>query len=445
MTMFENQNIEFKQEYVVDIRKEVIAFVNAEGGIVYVGVRKDGVAVGVDDPDAVMLQVANSLKEDAIAPDIMPFVAIKTIMMDEKAVIEITVSTGTNRPYYIREKGLKPSGVYVRKGSSSQPMTDEGIWEMIRQTGGKSYEGGRSLRQDLTFDVFHHEMERRKLDHGIPQFKTLKLIGEDGLYTNLAYILSDQCESMIKVALFQGTDKAVFRDRKEFTGSILRQLEEVYHYIDLANKTKANFAGLERIDVRDYPEEAIREALLNTIVHRDYSYSGSNLINIYDDRIEFVSIGGLVPGFTLESIFLGMSASRNPNLAQLFFRMHLIESYGTGVGKIQRNYTGVSKQPVFETAPGVFRVTLPNVNETEPVQKLLEIEPVAAVENKKSIDYEKRLLVRYVTENDRITRKEAEDLLEIGTTKAFRLLKELCEAGKLKAEGSGRSIKYILA
>lgn len=445
MTLFENQNIEFKQEYVADIRKEVIAFANADGGIIYVGIRKDGVTVGIDNSDEVMLQVANSLK-DAIAPDVMPFVSIKTITMDEKPVIEITVSTGTNRPYYIREKGLKPSGVYVRKGSSSQPMTDEGIREMIRQTGGKSYEESRSLKQDLTFGVFDREMEKRNLEHGKSQMYTLRLIGEDGLYTNLAYLLSDQCESVTKVALFQGSDKAVFRDRKEFTGSILNQLEEVYHYIDLANKIKANFIGLDRIDVRDYPEEAIRETLLNTIVHRDYSYSGSNLINIYDDRIEFVSIGGLVPGFALESIFLGMSASRNPNLAQLFFRMHLIESYGTGVGKIQRNYIGVSKQPVFETAPGVFRVTLPNVNEITPMQemgKLPKINTANEVGRENSIEYQKMLIVQYAAENRKITRKEVEKLLDIGTTKAFRLLKELCEDGKLKTEGNGRNVKYI--
>ena len=155
--------------------------------------------------------------------------------------------------------------------------------------------------------------------------QTLKLIGDDHLYTNLALLLSDQCEVTTKAALFQGTDKAVFRDRKEFSGSILKQLEDVYQFIDLNNKTQASFSGLIRIDKKDYPEEAIREALLNSIVHRDYSFSGSNLINIYDDRIEIVSLGGLVSGLELNSIFLGVSQPRNPNLAAIFYRMMLIE------------------------------------------------------------------------------------------------------------------------
>lgn len=98
----------------------------------------------------------------------------------------------------------------------------------------------------------------------------------------------------------------------------MKQLEDVYQFIDLVNKTKATFSGLNRTDKRDYPEEAVREALLNSIVHRDYSFSGSNLVNIFADRIEFVSLGGLVSCLDLKSIFLGVSMSRNPNLAAIF-------------------------------------------------------------------------------------------------------------------------------
>ena len=267
MLEFENQNIEFKQEYVPDIRKEVMGFANAEGGTVYVGVRKDGAVLGVGDPNGVMLQIVNSLK-DSLAPDIMPFVRVNSVDIEEKQVIEIDVTTGTNRPYYLREKGLKPGGVYVRKGSSTQPMIEEGIREMILQNSGRSFELCRSMNQELTFHTLKTEMQRRSIEIGPSQMRTLKLIGEDGLYTNLALLLSDQCETTTKVALFQGTDKELFRDRKEFKGSILKQLEDVYQFIDLVNKTKATFSGLDRTDRRDYPEEAVREALLNSIVHR---------------------------------------------------------------------------------------------------------------------------------------------------------------------------------
>lgn len=439
MLLFENQNIEFKQEYVPDIRKEVMSFANAEGGTVYVGIRKDGTVLGVEDPDGVMLQIVNSLK-DALAPDIMPFVRVNSVEIEGKQVVEINVTTGTNRPYYLREKGLKPSGVYVRKGSSTQPMTEEGIREMILQNSGRSFELCRSMNQELTFHTLQAEMQKRLIELGTSQMRTLKLIGEDGLYTNLALLLSDQCETTTKVALFQGTDKEVFRDRKEFTGSILKQLEEVYQFINLLNKTKATFSGLDRTDMRDYPEEAVRESLLNSIVHRDYSFSGSNLVNIYENRMEFVSLGGLVSGLELKSIFLGVSQSRNPNLAAVFYRMRLIESYGTGIGKIERAYKTYQFQPEFETAKGVFRVTLPNRNEKQEREERAKDH----VDTMVSLNEQKSLIVQYAKENGSVTRKEVEDLIGAGTTKAFRLLKELCEAGKLEQKGNGKLSTYVI-
>ncbi len=453
MQPFENQNIEFKQEYVADIRREVIGFANAEGGMVYVGIRKDGSILGVDDPDGVMLQIAGSLK-DSLAPDVMPFVHVNSVEIEGKQVIAIEVTTGTNRPYYLRDKGLKPGGVYVRKGSSTQPVSEEGIREMLLENSGRSYESCRSLNQDLTFHTLNEQMGCRSIEIGPSQMRTMKLIGEDGLYTNLALLLSDQCETTTKVALFQGTDKEIFRDRKEFSGSILQQLEEVYQFIDLLNRTKATFSGLNRIDKRDYPEDAVREALLNSMVHRDYSMSGSNLVNIYEDRVEFVSLGGLVSGLELKSIFLGVSQSRNPNLAAVFYRMKLIESYGTGVGKIERAYKNNPAQPEFETAKGVFRVTLPNRNEEHASYSWSDEHAKASVKEqvryyadekhaKASVLEEKRKITEYARANGSITRKQTEELIGAGTTKAFRLLKELCDANELEQKGNGKLSVYV--
>lgn len=438
MEKIENQNVEFKREYSAGIKKEVVAFVNSDGGSILVGVEDDGTPCGLENPNEVMTQISNSLK-DSISPDVMPFVEIKAKEIEGKSIIEIAVSAGVNRPYYIREKGLKPSGVYVRKGSSSQPVSDEAIRQMIVHSAGKSFEECRSLQQDLTFEAFNTALRKRDIELGSAQMKTLRLIGEDGLYTNLALILSEQCPFSTKAAIFQGKEKIVFRDRAEFQGSIIQQMDEVYHYIDMCNKTKAVFKDLDRFDIRDYPEVAVREAWLNCIVHRDYSFSGSTIVNIYDDRIEFVSLGGLVPGLSLEAIFLGVSQSRNPNLAALFYRMRLIEGYGTGIGKIRRCYENTGLEAVFETAPGVFRVTLPNRNDSQGNSSSQTAGNVKTYGG----DEEEKLVLEYAMKRGRITRKETEALIQIGSTKAFRILKRLCEAGKLKVAGSGRFATYV--
>lgn len=425
---FENSNTELKEIYVNDIKKEVVAFANSDGGTIYIGVADNGDVVGLENADSVMIQAANSLK-DSIKPDVMPFVRISDAVIDNKRIVKIDVVPGTNKPYYLSEKGLKPSGVYVRKGSSSQPVSDEAIRELIIQTSGKSYETCRSMNQELSFVSFTEQMKERGIECGEAQFKTLRLIGEDNLYTNLALLLSEQCEHTLKLAVFQGTDKAVFRDRKEFSGSVLKQLEEVFSVIDLYNKTKSSINGLLRIDRRDYSEEVIREALLNCIVHRDYSFSGSTLINIYDDRIEFVSLGGLVKGLTMEAIHMGVSQSRNPNLAAVFYRMNLIESYGTGISKICRAYKGFSKQPIFEAADGAFRLTIPNMNETD---------------NSAPASDFSELIIDYIKNNGSIKRSEAEKLTGLKTTAAHNLLKKMCTDNRIISAGSGRNTRFIL-
>lgn len=424
----ENINTEFKEIYVNDIKKEIIAFANTEGGTLYIGISDDGKVIGLEKPDLVMQQTANALK-DGIKPDVMPFVKISDIILEDKKVVKIEVSTGTNKPYYLSDKGLKPSGVYVRKGSSSQPVSDEAIRELIIQTSGKTYEKGRSMNQELSFVSFTGKMKERNLEIGDSQLRTLHLIGDDGLYTNLALLLSDQCEHTLKLAVFQGTDKAVFRDRKEFSGSVLKQLDDIFSTIDMYNKTKSSINGLYRIDKRDYDTETIREALLNCIVHRDYSFSGSTLVNIYDDRIEFVSLGGLVKGLTMEAVYMGVSQSRNPNLAAVFYRMKLIESYGTGIGKIRRAYKECLYEPVFESADGAFRLTLPNMNESA-TPKLPKDNTV--------------IILDYIKRNGSVSRLETEKLTGLKTTAAHNLLKEMCASNQIKIAGTGKMTRYIL-
>lgn len=329
--MKKGPNIEFKEldrekgTLPSSVPKEIVAFANTEGGELYIGIRDDGTVVGVGDSDDAMRRLS-SVANDTILPAIMPFVKISSVEMDGKDVVKAVVSVGTERPYYLKMEGLTPRGVYVRVGSACIPLGESGIRDLIMETSGKSYEECRSLNQDLTFDALKEEMKERDLEFEKVQMKTLKLIGSDGLYTNLALLLSDQCTHTIKVAVFQGKDNIVFRDRREFTGSLLKQLNDTYQFLELYNKTEASFSGLKRTDRRDYPEEALREALLNSIIHRDYVFSGSTIINMFDDHIEFISLGGLVRGISMESVMMGVSQSRNPYLQALFYRLNLLKS-----------------------------------------------------------------------------------------------------------------------
>jgi ATP-dependent DNA helicase RecG len=169
--------------------------------------------------------------------------------------------------------------------------------------------------------------------------------------------------------------------------------------------------------------------MLNAVVHREYSASGSILIKMFSDRIEFISPGGLVSGIEIEDIMSGYSVCRNSNLAEVFYRLQLIEAYGTGIQKIFEAYKTSLLQPKIEVTPNVFKMILPNLN-TAPVFYGNEMP-------------EKRIM-QYAQENGSINRKQAEYLLGISQTAAGIILRKLVKQGELVREGYSRNVRYFV-
>lgn len=432
----EGLTIEYKRQYVDGIQKTIIAFANTSGGKIYIGIDDSGNAIGLEDPDAVMVQITNATR-DAIKPDITLFLSCERVVMQEKNIIIITVQKGTACPYYLSGKGIRPEGVYIRQGASSVPATESTILKMIKDTSGDNYEEMRSLCQEMTFDSLKKEFHAIKTNIEIQQMRTLGLVNEDNLYTNLGLLLSDQCIHTIKLAVFEGTTKEIFKDRFEFEGSLLLQLRECYSFIDRYNRTRSEFEGLNRVDMRDYPPSALRETLLNSIVHKDYSYSGSTLISIFDDRIEFVTLGGLVKGIAPKDILLGVSVLRNKNLANIFYRLKLIEAFGTGIPKIMESYGKYTVSPKIETSDNAFKITLYNTVYSESVvNKSLDIPTEYTDREQKIIDL---FLMK-----ETITRIDIEQALSISQPMAIKYLKSLLGKDTIVKIGSGKYTKYRL-
>lgn len=426
----ETENIEFKVKLTDEIYKEVIAFANTDGGTIYVGIDNDGSVIGLADADSDYIRITNGIR-DAITPDVTMFVRFT---LQEDKVIRIAVSEGTNKPYYLHSKGLKPSGVYVRQGTSRAPASPEQIRQMIKESDGDVYEEMRSMNQELTFHAATDAFRKYNVLFGTEKYRALGLTHRHGsLYTNLALILSDQCSHTIKVAVFADDANTSFRDNKEFGGSVFRQLEDAFHYLRLCNKTSATFKGLERLEKQDYPEEALREALLNAIVHRDYGFSGSIIINVNDKEMEFISIGGLLPGLSPDDIRSGISQPRNKNLAEVFHRLHLIESYGTGIRRIYNLYSGCTLQPRIEVTSNTFKIVLPNMNTAAEAKK--DAAPVITVQMQKILDY--------ISEHGQITDAEIGSLLNLKKTRTFTLAKQMQTLGLIIADGRGKEKRYL--
>lgn len=428
---FETENMEYKVQFTEEIYKEVIAFANTDGGTVYVGVDNQGNAIGLSDVDKEYTRITNGIR-DAIMPDVTMFVHFT---MQDNGVVRITVNEGTNKPYYLKGKGLKPSGVYVRQGASSVPASPEQIRQMIKDSDGDTFEEMRSLGQELTFEAAEIAFQRYGVAFGPEKYRALG-ITQNNIYTNLALLLSDQCPYTTKIAVFSDETCTVFRDSKEFCGSLFKQLEASVNYLALCNKTSSVIQGVLRTDRQDYPEEAIREALLNALVHRDYSFSGSIIINVNDQKMEFISLGGLLPGLSTEDIRIGISQPRNKKLAEVFHRLRLIESYGTGIRRIYKLYESCSAQPTMEVTRNAFKMVLPNMNASSAMQNAEKKSPAVTAQMQKVLDY--------LSEHGQITEKEMSDMLGLKKTRTFTVAKQMRALGLIDVIGRGEGKRYVL-
>lgn len=430
MKYVESPQLELKEQINAEFKKEIIAFANTDGGEIYVGIARDGSITGIADPESEMEKIGNMIR-DGIKPDLTAYTSVERVEDDGKNLIRVSVSRGLKRPYHLTDKGLKPTGVFVRHGVSSVPATDEAIRQMLRESDGTTFDKMRSINQELTFDYAEKTFQTSQVAFDAVHKRALGLIDVDGYYTNAALLLSDQCGHIIRCAVYEGTGKNKFKTRKEFSGSILKQMDDAYSFLSLNNNLRATFDGLRRIDHADYPEEAMREALVNAVVHRDYDYSGSIIINIYDDRMEFISLGGLVKGLTLADIKGGVSQPRNAVIANVFYRLELIESYGTGIQKILESYAGCGIEPKFAPAPASFVVTLPNRNTAE------------TTASDPGLSREENIL-RLMAKQGAVTRKDVEQLLGCSSFPANKALAALVEQGKIVKTGAARGTKYVL-
>jgi ATP-dependent DNA helicase RecG len=420
--MFESNNVEFKREYTADIKKEVIAFANTDGGVIYIGKDNDGNVYSLSNIDEILSQVTNSIR-DSVLPDITMFINYDI----SETGLKITVQEGTNKPYYLADKGLRPAGVYVRQGASSVPASHEQIRQMIKLTDGDRFETARSLIQELTFKDLADEFESQNIEFGENQKRTLGITGSDGLYTNLGLLLSDQCTHTVKLAVFKGVTKFEFKTRKEISGSLIRQIHSAFDFLNLANNLPAKISGLQRVEQYDYPEEAVREAMLNALIHRDYAFSSSNIVNIYDDRMEFVSLGGLVPGLMKEDLYVGISHPRNEKLAGVFHRLNYIEAYGTGIRKIMHYYEDYSFKPDITVTNAAFVLTLPNINYMSDM----------VLNQEKEVKPQFKQITEYLKSHDSITNKDVQEILGVGQTRAYTIIREMLEASLIKKNDYG--------
>ena len=423
--MQENENIEFKELYTENIYKEIVAFLNSGSGTIYIGYNDNGELIGLENVKETEEKISNGIR-GKIVPDCSVFVSINNATLDNKDYIIINVSKGVNI-YSLKDKGII-KGTYIRNGSCSMSATEETVKQMIIKNSNITFETSVANNQNLTFNYIREAFMGINIDINNKNImKNLFMLDNNGNYTNLALLLSDQSPYTVKVATYQSVNKTNFLDRKEFGGSLLEVYDKTLSYLKINSATYGLIDSSIREDIEEYPEFILREIILNSLIHRDYSLLTSNIINIYkDDSIEFISYGSLYGNITIEDILAGLSTSRNPHLQSIFMRLKRVEAIGSGLRRVNSYYKSKNLDFLVKALPSSFVVRLPRIT----------IDKIPAKD-----DY--KIIIDYLDKNGEITRKQAERLLNKEKTTTSNVLSKMISDKIIKKIGKGPNTKYI--
>ncbi|RKY05993.1 MAG: transcriptional regulator, partial [Planctomycetota bacterium] len=259
---------------------------------------------------------------------------------DNSSRIKIIVASGPEKPYYLRRKGMSEQGCFLRVGSAVEPMPSRIIDDLFARRTRNSIGKIKSPRQDLKFEqlrIYYDSLGKTLND----QFAAnLELLTETGDYNYAAYLLADYNGNSIKVAKYAGTDRVELIESNEYgCCSLVKAAKQVLDKLELENKTLTRITPRERIDQRPYDAVALREAVVNAVVHNDYSSEIPPKFELFADRLEITSAGGIPQGLSQSEFFEGYSVPRNKEIMRVFCDLEMVEHLGSGVPRILRIYS----------------------------------------------------------------------------------------------------------
>ena len=428
--MQESNRVEFKRELNDRLERAVVSFLNYPGGgEILVGIDDKGIAVGVDDMDGTQLKIINRIR-DNIRPQTLGLFDVVQDQIDNKDIIRVIVSCGQQRPYYIRKHGMTEQGCFIRVGSSSQPMNEQMIEEFISKRQQISLQSMISPRQNLTFKQLCIYYEEKKLEPTEQFIESLDLRQSGGEFNYAAYLLADENGASIKVAVYAGIDKVDLLETREYGNRcLITATQRILDRLDSENRTFAKITSKNRLEKERVNTIALREAVINAIVHNDYTKSYP-LVEIYTDRIVVTSCGGLVEGLTETDFFKCRSMPRNRELMRVFRDMELVEQIGSGMSRILKVYD----RSIFELTPSFTVVTFP-------------FEKAFIMSNEKiigKINDRIKTTLDVIKDNPTATIIKLSELTGKSQSTISRELKEYQAAGLLRREGARKNGQWIV-
>jgi predicted HTH transcriptional regulator len=354
----ESNEYEYKLILNSRFERSAVAFLNSStGGAIYIGIKDDGTIAGVENPDELQMQISDRFRNN-ISPETLGLYDIIVKHTDDKSplfYIKVIISSGTEKPYYIRQKGMTPEGCFIRIGSQIQSLTKQMIENLFARRTRSNLRVIEAPRQDLTFNQLkiyyeeHHKLLNNEFE------KSLEFFTPSGKYNILAYLLADENGISIKVAKYKGKNKVNLIENEELGYcSLLKATDLVLNKLQLENKTFTKITSKFRKDKQLYDPVATREAVVNAFVHNDYTDLMTPVFELFDDRLEITSYGGLIDGMTTEELVRGISRPRNRELMRIYKDTDFVEQLGSGMNRMMKVYN----PDIFNITPNFFQVII---------------------------------------------------------------------------------------
>lgn len=416
--------VEFQEGWSQTAKKTLLAFTNTIGGDLYLGISDDGITKGLSKKAVnVISRTVQEFCRSETEPVLIDMVSTKVISAGNCTyVLRVTVDPGEDRPYALKGKRYT-GGAYVRDGSMSVTATEEEIRDMIRESSPQPWESRLSRQTDLRFGETADIFKKYNVSFSSAHYLRLGLVDDADHFAQLGELLSDQNRTKLVVGTFS-QDSASLSVR-EFSGSLLRQIDQVFDMFAAINPELIHKTGkLANKRHFAWPPKALREALVNCAVHRDYSQSEPTKVSIFPNRFEFLFYGSIPGRLSVDDIVLeGVSKCRNERLADIFRCLGWMENYGSGFPMIWREYANSGAEPKLEATRRVFRIVLPKIQD----------EPRGTTTERCRVLFETR---------DALSMTEIMNLLNVSRTSANTAVNALMKTGQIEKIGIGRMTKY---
>ena len=433
LDVIEDVRNEFKVKLTDKFEEEVISFLNTNGGNIYIGINDKGDIVGINGKIDLLQRTIKDRIKDNIMPSTLGLYDVVTLEENGKKYIKVIIAHGSEGPYYIKGMGMTPDSCFIRVGSSIQSMPYDMINNRVNKRTRTSLRNIVSPKQNLTFSQLKIYYEEKGFNINNNFLKQLDLYTDDGKYNYNAYLLADNNTVSIKFGKYAGTNAVDLIENEDFGNcSLIKATKNILNKIEIENKIFTKIEYPERKEIKMYDFAAVREAVVNAIVHNDWSNEYAPKFEMFSDRLVISSNGGIQDSTTKEEFLEVFSLPKNKELMKVFNDLDLVEQMGTGIIRILQSYNKES----FEFFPNFIRVTFPfNENKFKLTKNEIQNSNITETQNN---------IIGLMLDSPAITQETLARLLDVNIRTIQRNIKILMDMGLVERTGATKKGKWIV-